>query len=247
MIATAGYDNRLILWQGRRAIARSWHDHLVNQCAFDSGGQRLVSASSDYTARGWRAPNLRLEAVLGDHDDDVEMAVFDPSGALIATASRDHCVRVFSDDGALLQRFKGHLADVISVGWIAGSTELISSGDDGTIRRWALDGGREVDVYDLAGVETDTVVVTPTRTIYAGTDGGEIVTLLNGRRTSTTAHSAGVKRLAYSSDKQMLVSLSYDRTIKLWSCRSDHLSLIRQTVMPTDVWRARVPSDPTIR
>ena len=95
-MATAGYDNRLILWSGREALARAFHDHLVNQCAFDRAGRSLVSASSDYTARVWTLPELRLQTVLGDHRDDVEMAVFAPSGERIATASRDHCVRVFS-------------------------------------------------------------------------------------------------------------------------------------------------------
>jgi WD40 repeat protein len=237
-VASAGYDNHVILWdmQTGYALSRGSHDHLVNYCAFNGDGTALVTASSDYTARVWTVPGLALTAVLNEHEDDVEMAVFHPSRDLIATASRDHCVRVFSGDGALLQRFKGHAADVISVEWITGSTELISSGDDGTIRRWALDGGCQVEVYDLAGIETDTVVVSPNGTIYAGTDGGEIVTMLNGRRTSTTAHSAGIKRLAYSANKQMLVSLSYDRSIKIWSCRSDELSLIRQAVMPPDVW-----------
>jgi WD40 repeat protein len=39
-IATAGYDNQLILWDAlsKRAVARSHHDHLVNHCAFNSDG-----------------------------------------------------------------------------------------------------------------------------------------------------------------------------------------------------------------
>jgi WD40 repeat protein len=54
-IASAGYDNRLILWDAtsRRALARSAHDHLVNACAFSHDGRYLVSASSDYSARIW--------------------------------------------------------------------------------------------------------------------------------------------------------------------------------------------------
>ena len=35
-VASAGYDNKLILWDNhtRQAVARGAHDHLVNNCAF---------------------------------------------------------------------------------------------------------------------------------------------------------------------------------------------------------------------
>jgi toxoflavin biosynthesis protein ToxC len=43
-IATAGYDNQIILWNAlqREAIARVFHDHLVNHCAFSSDGRWLL-------------------------------------------------------------------------------------------------------------------------------------------------------------------------------------------------------------
>jgi WD40 repeat protein len=90
-IASAGYDNRLILWDAtsRRALARSAHDHLVNACAFSHDGRYLVSASSDYSARIWSLPDLRLIAVLGGHGDDVDMARFSPDDALVATCALD--------------------------------------------------------------------------------------------------------------------------------------------------------------
>jgi len=237
-VATAGYDNQVIVWdlQSGRALSRGSHDHLANQCAFSPDGKHLVSASSDYTARVWSVPELSLQAVLADHEDDVEMAVFHPTEDLIATASRDYRVRVFSRDGRLLRRFEGHGADALSVEWIAGSTDLVSSGDDGTIRRWSLNEGRQVGIYDLEGIETDTVVVTPDGTIYAGTDEGEIITIIAGSRKSMTAHAAGIKRLAYSVEREMLVSLSYDRMIKIWSCGSDELRVLADATMPADVW-----------
>lgn len=52
-VATAGYDNQVILWDGREqnAIGRGLHDHLANQCAFSACGKYLVSSGSDYTSR----------------------------------------------------------------------------------------------------------------------------------------------------------------------------------------------------
>ena len=87
LIATAGYDNKIILWNARlrEALSRASHDHLVNHCSFSSDGRWLVSASSDYSARVWAIPSLRLHAVLPGHGDDVDMAVFSPDDRRIAT------------------------------------------------------------------------------------------------------------------------------------------------------------------
>jgi WD40 repeat protein len=64
-VATAGYDNQVILWDQSTGspINRVLHDHLANQCAFNPDGSLLVTSSSDYTARVWSVPELRLVAV----------------------------------------------------------------------------------------------------------------------------------------------------------------------------------------
>lgn len=173
-VATAGYDNHVILWDQRTRVplARVAHDHLANQCAFSPDGRFLVTSSSDYSARIWSVPDMRLRAVLGQHEDDVEMSAFHPTEEKVATASRDHRVRVFDFGGDLLHVFGGHTADVISVAWSHDGREIISSSDDGTIKRWSLATGGLVEDLDLGGVETDTVAIGGNGTVYAGNDEG---------------------------------------------------------------------------
>ncbi len=238
-VATAGYDNQIILWDAASgtARARSNHDHLANQCTFSPDGRHLLSSSSDYSARIWSVPDLRLVAVLGEHDDDVEMAAFHPNRDLVATASRDHKVRVFRTTGENVQTFSGHSADVISVAWASDGDTLISSSDDGTIKRWSLAQGTMVDDLDMDGVETDTIALSPEGSIYAGNDAGEIVCIdRSGQLTRTRAHEAGVKRLVLGLEQSLLVSLSYDRTARLWDVTGESLHLVGETTMPDDVW-----------
>ncbi|MGW7574696.1 WD40 repeat domain-containing protein [Streptomyces sp. NPDC054765] len=237
-VATAGYDNQVILWNAadKTPVARSTHDHLANQVAFSSDGRHLLTSSSDYTARLWSLPELRLLAVFSDHEDDVEMSVFHPSEPLIATASRDHRVRVYGLDGSLKAVFAGHTADVISVEWASGNRhELVSSSDDGTIKRWSVDTGTMVADIDLGGVETDTVALATDGTVYAGNDDGEII-VVDERGTMThLAHDAGIKRLVLNAARGLLVSLSYDRTLRVWNIAGG-LTEVASSTLPSAVW-----------
>ena len=125
-VASAGYDNQVILWDAKTqtGLARAFHDHLANQCRFSRDGRYLVTASSDYTARLWSLPRLRLVAVFDGHEDDVEMAAPSPSGRHVATASRDRTIGIFEVDSRRRLRLEGHESDVISVEWAAGGDEL---------------------------------------------------------------------------------------------------------------------------
>lgn len=238
-IATAGYDNQVILWDAEThlPILRGFHDHLANQCSFSADGRYLVSSGSDYTARIWSVPGMRLVGVCIGHTDDIEMSVFHPSGEVIATCSRDHEIRTFKIDGTPMARLQGHTADVISVSWLGDGDRLVSSSDDGTIRHWDGKSGALLETHDLGGIETDTIVITEKGTVFAGNDAGEILTIKGEQITKTSAHEAGIKRLAYSVTDKLLVSLSYDRSLMVWQVGpNDELTLQRKAALPSIIW-----------
>ncbi|TDF35641.1 WD40 repeat domain-containing protein [Alteromonadaceae bacterium M269] len=238
-VATAGYDNQVLLWNAKThvAFARVHHDHLANQCTFSDNGHFLASASSDYSARIWEIPSLRLKAVLTGHNDDVEMVAFSPDSTQIATCSRDHLIRVFDLNGILSRTYEGHQADVISVTWNPEGTELISSSDDGTVRRWSVDSGKELSCIELDDVETDTLVITRNGEIIAGDDEGRITIIqTDGSVETIAAHNAGIKRLVYSQATGRLVSLSYDRTMKIWLGENQSLTELSTADLPALIW-----------
>ncbi|PMV26494.1 MULTISPECIES: WD40 repeat domain-containing protein [unclassified Pseudomonas] len=238
-VATAGYDNQVILWDAKTKtpIQRVLHDHLANQCAFNASGTLLVSASSDYTARVWEIPSLRLKSVLVGHDDDIEMAAFSPDGQTIATCSRDHSIRLFDLSGRTLRILSGHDADVISVCWAADGKTLVSSSDDGSIRRWDAASGEQLDLIDLGGVETDTVALSREGIIFAGDDEGKISVISSSGTYLQAAHAAGIKRIVWNDAQRLLVSLSYDRCVMLWELTPDNqLVKTAQTSLPSIIW-----------
>jgi toxoflavin biosynthesis protein ToxC len=235
LIATAGYDNRIILWKGRRGIACATHDHLVNQCAFSSDGRWLVSASSDYSARVWEVPTLRLKAVLSGHGDDVDMAVFSPDDRRIATCALDRCVRIFDLDGRCLSEMRGHTGNVLSLAWTSDGRHVVSSSVDGTIRRWDTERQIEIERTDLE-VRSDSIEIAPGM-MYAGDDRGRIALIEGGQTRFIQAHHAGIKKIAHDAGHGVLVSLSYDRSIAVWRVGGPHgLEEIARSALPNTVW-----------
>ncbi len=237
-VATAGYDNKLILWDNktRQALARGTHDHLVNNCAFSADGQWLVSASSDYSARVWALPSMRLQAVLPGHGDDVDMAVFAPNDQLIATCALDRLVRIFDLQGHCLTTCQGHTGNVLSLAWTPDSQYVVSTSVDGTIRTWDVTSGHEVQKNDLK-VRTDSLEISSHGVIYAGDDLGRIVIIDKDNTRFVDAHVAGIKKVALNSQKGHLVCLSYDRSMSIWNVANDQAPIeIGRAVLPETIW-----------
>ncbi len=236
-VVTAGYDNVLILWDAESgiAVAKAHHDHLVNQCVFDPTGNFVASASSDFTARVWSVPDLRLKGILVDHKDDVEGLSFHPYQPLLATASRDANIRIFDFDGRLIRILSGHKADVLTVTWVEDGKKLVSSSDDGTVKYWDFASGQLISELFTGNTELDAIAVDSDLQIYLGTDGGEIIILNSSEREHVRAHASGIKRLALSSDQSTLLSQSYDQTCKLWSVKP--FFVCRHKVeLPDSIW-----------
>lgn len=237
-VATAGYDNRLILWDAaeRRAIARANHDHLANACAFSHDGTRLVSASSDGTARIWSVPDLRLLAVMAGHGDDVDMARFSPDDALIATCALDRVVRVFTSAGVPLQAMVGHTGNVLALAWID-ARRFVTSSVDGTLRTWCALTGECLAVADL-GMRSDCVAMAADGRILAGDDAGRIAVIAPGAPPQfVPGHDAGVKTLVLAADGRSLVSLGYDRTLVVWDLAPGALPVeTARTELPAEIW-----------
>jgi WD40 repeat protein len=237
-VATAGYDNKLILWDNktRTALARGTHDHLVNNCAFSADGQWLVSASSDYSARVWALPSMRLQAALPGHGDDVDMAMFSPDDRLIATCALDRLVRIFNLQGQCLTTCQGHTGNVLSLAWTPDSKHVVSTSVDGTIRKWDVTSGYEVQKTDLK-IRTDSLEISSNGVIYAGDDLGRLVIIDQAGTRFVEAHAAGIKKVALNTKNGHLVCLSYDRTMSIWNVANDQApEEIGHTTLPETIW-----------
>lgn len=239
-IATTGYDNQVILWNAanRRPLARAFHDHLANQCSFSHDGKLLVSAGSDYSARIWEIPTMQLKAALVGHTDDVDTAVFSPDDQLIATCALDRTIKIFDLTGRCLKTMTGHTGNVLTVAWSSDAKSLISSSVDGTVRQWDVATGQQIHCT-VEGARTDTFETTRDGCIFSGDDKGRIAIIEGEHTRYVDAHKAGIKKLLLKEDDDLLVTISYDRSIAIWRISKDNhakLTEISRSTMPALIW-----------
>ena len=142
-VATAGYDNQVILWNShsKKSCAVGRHDHLANQADFSPCGQYLITSSSDYSARLWSVPEMRLIKVFTDHSDDCDIALFSPDGKRIATTSHDGMIFIYDISGNKLCSIKASESYVNGLSWDPSGNRIATAGEDGAIQVFSTTNG----------------------------------------------------------------------------------------------------------
>ena len=117
------------------------HENFVNSAVFSPDGTRIVTVSSDKTARLWDAATGELLHVLQGHESIfVYSAVFSPDGTRIVTASSDRTARLWdAATGELLHVLQGHENSVNSAVFSPDGTRIVTASDDARARILRID------------------------------------------------------------------------------------------------------------
>jgi WD40 repeat protein len=166
----------------------------VNSLAFSSDGQTLVSCGADSTIKLWHVGALDLIDILHKHNGMVRCAAFTPDGRMLATGGDDRKI-LFWD---LMQR---QVAIALSLDDTAAHS-LVLSRDGETLVTGSY---RKIKVWR-----------TSTQTgVNSLKDAQPLHTLMG--------HSHIVGSLAISADGKLLVSGSWDQTIKIWQLETGQI------------------------
>jgi small GTP-binding protein len=186
---------------------------------FDPDGQILASAGDYQTIRLWTVGNGKLLTVLPGNADRISQLAWSPDGEFLAAACGDS-LRVW-------HRQRWDLVHVIDypsysagggVAWAPNSKQLVYSGLDTLI----LDVETETVVTGLRSKRIGSLTWSPNAdaTLIAGTRGHAVAiwdTATNNQR-DLEVHSGPVRRVAFSPDGRLLVSLAEDELF-VWRCR----------------------------
>ena len=221
----AGVEDRLLqIFAG--------HTGAVRSVAFSPDGTRVLTGSSDHTARLWESSTGRLLSILEGHMGDVNSAVFSPDGTRVLTGSNDHTARLWeSSTGRLLSTLKGHTNWVRSVAFSPDGTRVLTGSDDHTARLWESSTGRLLSILEGHKDPVSSVAISPaispdgTRVLTGDWDGtARLWESSTGRRLSTLkGHTNWVRSVAFSPDGTRVLTGSDDHTARLWESSTGRL------------------------
>jgi hypothetical protein len=130
------------LMQMRQLATLKGHTDRVWAVAFSPDGSRLLTASSDMTARLWVARGGKPLATLQGHTDRVGAVAFSPDGTRVLTASDDKTARLWDAyDGKPLATLQGHTGSVGAVAFSPDGACLLTASADNTARLWDAKNG----------------------------------------------------------------------------------------------------------
>lgn len=195
------------------------HDKRVHSVVFSADGGRLLTASSDHTARVWDLRGRR-EVARFRHPRRVYAAAFSPDGSQVATGCEDGVVRSFSIGGGTVEELSGHGKQVNWLAFAPDGSALATVSSDETARIWPLGRSRGPQVLRGAAAQLWKVDWSPdsSRVAAVSADGGvHLWDAASGRQLLVLrGHTDEAWAVGFAPDGATLCSGSWDRTARMW-------------------------------
>ncbi|HEV3026201.1 MAG TPA: c-type cytochrome domain-containing protein, partial [Planctomycetota bacterium] len=211
MLATAGPDGSILRWDlgaGAKLPPLVGHTGPVLSLAFSPDGTQLASGSADQT--------IRLVTLAGASSgsvpvgQDVQALAFSGDGKRLAAATGDFLIRLYSlpAPGAPWEapkELKGHGAKISALRPVGTGKQILSGSEDGSLRLWNTESGKEERKMDHGAPVTDLAVWADGKrwasvggtAIKLWKQNGELQATLKGDRRALEAQNTAERTVAF--------------------------------------------------
>ncbi len=231
-LVTGSYDQTLRIWSVKTGdLLRTLSDHSQEiYCVAISGDGKLVaSGSADRTIKLWDLRTGELVRSLGNlilgHADTVTAIAFSPNNQFLVSTSQDKTVRLWSlKSGKEVYALKDYPQAVLTLAMSWDGKSFVYGGKGNLLSLRHTKTGKVIRSFPAS--PTKALALSRQGSLLAVGSGAEIVMWnrqYQKKLFELKGHSETVSSLAFSADSQILVSGSYDQTIKLWHVSTGRL------------------------
>ncbi|CAH2073507.1 unnamed protein product [Thlaspi arvense] len=211
-----------------------------DSCVFHNTLDSDLSLYSDHQCGKHQIPSQTVQ-ILESHTDEVWFVQFSHNGKYLASSSKDQTAIIWEIDAdghiSLKHTLVGHQKPVISILWSPDDRQVLTCGAEEVIRRWDVDSGDCVHMYEKNGMGPISCGWYPDgQGIIAGmTDRSICMWDLDGREMECWKgqRTQKVSDIAMTDDGKWLVSVCKDSVISLFDREATVERLIEEEDMIT--------------
>ncbi|KAG2048522.1 WD40 repeat-like protein [Suillus hirtellus] len=228
MVICGSADGRLRLWNIKEGsmVGDPWEGHNINaqvRCLdWSRNSLEIASGSQDGTVRRWNPDTGRqIAPPIQTSHGWVEAVKYSPQGDRLMSGGVGGPICIWSKDGKLLMKIKGHEHWVSSLCWSKDGAHIFSGSGDHTIRKWRAIDGQELVVLRGHTNPVRCLCLTPDeRYIVSGSEDCSIRIWdlkTNEAVGDPLLHDDQLLAVAMSRDGKSIASAGLDTKIYVWN------------------------------
>jgi WD40 repeat protein len=237
LLATPGPDNSIVVWDlaaGSKTQTLAGHTGPVLSLAFSADGAQLLSGSADKNLRLWTLAGGASVAV--DVGQDIQAVAFALEGKRVAAACGDFLIRLYTIPAAGApwdkpKELKGHSAKITALRTVGTGKQVLSGSEDGSLRLWNAEAGKEDRKMDHGAPVTDLGVQGDgKRWVSAGgmtakiwKQNGELQSALKGDRCAGDAQTAAELTSAFYKEEVAYFKAATTENEKILAAESENV------------------------